>query len=306
MFRRILLLIFGNDTRTRDLILTIGTLAGFVIASWFLMLLGGSDLYDCYRPFMYGDYTCVFVPPHASTMLLPLLLPWPWAWPTWTIINGVLIIILFRKMRQNPLPVLFSFPWIIQWWLGQIDIIPVMGIFILLFSQAYYLKFLGAWMGLTKIHLLALPAVMYAVDRRKNWIAIAAAMLVSCVFFGFWPPLWLSRLTNVPFDLWRVAPIYLAPLGFIIIILFRRNIYIILAAILLLPPSSIYTYFYLWALPGVRGWLLTLLSWIWVLLFPIIGKNAAILNSILPLVAIYFIYQQTEKPNKSEIAQLER
>jgi hypothetical protein len=64
---------------------------------------------------------------------------------------------------------------------------------------------------------------------------------------------------------------------------------------MLLPPSSIYSYFYLWAFPGVKGWLLTLFSWSWVLLYPIFGKSAVTLNAILPLITIYFIYQQTEK-----------
>jgi hypothetical protein len=57
---------------------------------------------------------------------------------------------------------------------------------------------------------------------------------------------------------------------------------------------AVYTFVYLWALPGVNGWFMTLLSWLWVLLLPIFGKNAVAINAFLPLVAIYFIYRQTE------------
>lgn len=293
---------FEFDKHTLNRLLAIGALVGFGIATWFNMNMGGDDLYDCYRLFMYGDYKCVFVPPHSRTMLLPLLLPWPWAWLVWSFLNGALLIILFKKMGQDLLPALFSFPWIMQWWLGQIDIIPTLGVITLLFNQAYPYKFLGAWMALVKPHILAVPVLVYANERRKNLIVVGIVLLITLIFFGVWPIEWFLRLLKIPVDLWRIVSFYIAPVGIGLIIKFRKNIYIILAATMLLPPSSIYTFFYLWALPGVNGWLMTLLSWVWILLFPLFGKNVVAINAFLPLIAIYFIYRQTEiKPSPDNI-----
>lgn len=276
-------------------IAALGAAAGIIVSSFELP--GGGDLYRYYIPFAKGCLDCGFAPYFAQWILAPLRLlpPYPLAWPVWNIVCAVGFLAIAYKLDSNPLLLLLSFPMLAQFWGGQIDMLVAFGLTIFLLSGDAYLRGLGLVLALMKPQLTALPILLSLFIELPGGllrmsIAPLAVGLISLIAFGFdWPLRWLHNATlQLPphpmrlasLDVWKFG-LVLIPLAF----LFRGprsrlHAGLVIGA-LASPYFGVYSYV-LFLLFEVRWWHV-LLSYAWLIAFPLMGQSAFRFEWILPL-----------------------
>jgi hypothetical protein len=276
-----------------------GAAIGIAIAAFFLP--GGDDLYRYYQPFAQGCLNCGFVPYFAQWVLWPLaLLKYPLTWPIWTLFCLAGFMVLVRYTKVNPLLLFISFPMLGQFWLGQIDIIVCIGLVILLFSRNPYIRGLGIAFALAKPQLAGIPILFLVLleQRRDLWKLFLIPLLIfaaSLLVYGLqWPYQWLQNaLLSVPVHVWRLASSASWPYGLIFLpapLLFRdrrqRLLVSLLVSSIATPFFGVYSYvvFLLFEL----NWWTVILSYIWILAYPLFQANSMYFAFLLPLSLLFF------------------
>jgi hypothetical protein len=272
--------------------------------------LGGDDLCRYYIPFADGCLDCGFVPYFARWILWPLtFVPRNVVWPVWTAVTVAGFLILCRYTKVNPLVVILSWPFLGQWWLGQIDVIVAAGLVIGVLALNPYLRGLGILLALVKPQLtgLAVLVLLLHQPRRDVIKALAmplAAVALSFLVYGFtWPIDWLSNsLNSLPPHVWRMASVDVWPYGILFVLTlfgfksFRSRFETALVvSVLATPFFGVYSYVIFlvfrapwWSLP---------LSYVWLLLHPMMGRSAMRFAWVLPvaLLGLYYFERLREK-----------
>lgn len=288
------------------------------IASFFLP--GGDDFYRYYYPFANGCLNCAFVPYYARWIFWPLsLLPPRIAWPTWTLLSTVGFIVLCRFTKVNPAIVLLSFPAFGQFWLGQVDIIIAIGLVLGVLASNPYLRGIGLLLALVKPQItgLAVLVLLYSQPRReiiKVLLPSFLTILVSLAVYGiFWPIHWLMHSwQNLPVHVWRLASLDISRYGFVLFFLpflfksvhSRFKAGLVVSAIAT-PFFGVYSYL-VFLIFGMPWWSL-LLSYAWILMYPLYGKESMRFAWILPIAMLGNLLIQeigdngsnSETPNKA-------
>jgi hypothetical protein len=205
-------------------ILSLGVSLALVISA--LSLPGGDDLYRYYIPFANGCMDCGFVPYYAQWFLWPLrMLPqYPFAWPTWVIINALGFLLLTYFTKVNPFLFMISFPMLGQIWLGQIDILVCLGLVIFMFAKNPYIRGCGIGFALSKPQLTALP-IFYCLllENPKALPRLAVfpvlVFVTSLLPYGMdWPVSWIrNAVQQLPIHVWRLASIDIWRFGIFLI-----------------------------------------------------------------------------------------
>lgn len=267
-----------------------------ILAVSTFFLPGGADLYIFYYPFAQGCLDCAFVPYYTYWLLWPLgMLPAVLAWPLVTIAAVLVMLLVLRHTKVNPMLVYLSFPFLAQMWLGQIDFIEIGGLAIALLAANPYLRGLGIVLALTKPQVAGL-AVLFLLTKEK-WkdipkaLAVPMAVLViSMVVYGpLWPLEWFSNAEGkIPLDVYRYASDMIWPLGLALVwtpLLFKDRRTRFEAALLVTSIASpLYGVYYYTAFLAFRSyWWTTLLSYAWALLYPWMGASAMKFAWVLPV-----------------------
>ncbi len=275
-----------------------------IIASFFLP--GGNDLYLFYLPFSYGCLNCGFVPYFAQWILWPLsLVPPQLAWPIWTTVSVVGFIGLCWYTKVNPATVIFSFPALGQFWLGQIDVIVGIGLAVGLLATNPHLRGIGILLALVKPQVAGLAILVLLIHQSRHEIVKVLAipfiaMIISFVIYGLaWPIDWFTNsLHNLPVHVWRLASRDIWPYGVVFILpvfvfsqLRPRFEATLMISALVTPFFSVYSYIIFlifrapwWSLP---------LTYAWFLMYPIWGKASMRLAWILPVGLLgYLLFEE--------------
>lgn len=277
-----------------------------------LILPGGEDLYRFYRPMADSCLDCAFTPWYAVWFLFPLrFVPIQFTWSVWTVVTGVGLFWVSRWLGTNPLWVLSAFPTLGLIWLGQTDIIVVVGLALSYRSSNPYLRGFGLLLAAVKPHFAGF-AILYLIiideQRFRLLLVPMIAAMASFVIWGIdWPLRWLS---NIPVtygeNAWTSATLtpmaLLAAIGLLFVDDNRSRLTLILiASSLLVPWFGIYSYVLFlvflapaWAVP---------VSFAWALFYPIMGNQALQFAWILPCsLAAYLIWPRLRLEwNKSVI-----
>jgi hypothetical protein len=274
---------------------SIGAALGLILASFYLP--GGDDLYRYYLPFAQGCLDCGFVPFYSQWFLLPLrILPdYPLTWGFWSIIVVGIFLFLASITRVNPLLLLVSFPMLGQVWLGQVDVLIVVGLVIFLFVKNPYIRGIGLILALAKPQLTFLPLAFTLlleppVIVLKLLFPPVAIFCASLMVFGWrWPALWLENVaTALPIHVWRLASIDVWKFGVLLTplpLLFNekkeRLVSGLLVSALATPFFGVYSYL-VFLLFEIEWWHV-LLSYAWLAGFGIWQADAMRLAWLLPL-----------------------
>ncbi len=290
---------FGS--RNGTWVAAVGAALGLIVASF--RLPGGDDLYRYYLPFAQGCLDCGYTPYFSQLFFLPLrLLPeYPLAWPFWTIFSVTGILALAYILKANPLLLLISFPMLGQVWLGQVDVIVMLGLTIFLLGKPPLLRGVGVILALTKPQLTALPLLfcLFLESPRVLPALLAVpifALAASLGVYGFnWIPRWLENSTaGLPVHVWRLASldiwragIFLTPLPFLFRGTRQRLTVGLLVSALATPFYGVYSY--LVFLLFENKWQYVLLSYAWLAWFFLLRENALRMAWLLPLGMLIFI-----------------
>jgi hypothetical protein len=263
------------------------------VAAFFMP--GGDDLYRYYQPFAAGCLDCGFVPYYARWVLFPLAwIPYPFTWPAWVLISGLLLVAAGRALKVNPALMLLTFPAIGQFWLGQVDALVVIGLVLTLLASHPVLQGVGIFLALSKPQLALFPLLVlwtHPEQRRywKAWIIPGALVLLSLLIYGFdWPLRWVANAnTNLPLHHWGLAVRDLFPWALVLLPvpwLFRerreRLEISLLVASLAMPFFSVYSY--VLPLSFANPWWAIPFSYAWFLAKPQMGLEAMRLAWMLP------------------------
>jgi len=275
-----------------------------VIASFFRP--GGDDLYRYYLPFANGHLDAGFVPYFAQWILWPLsLVPQQLAWPAWTVISVAGFLFLCKHTKVNPAIVMLSFPAMGQFWLGQIDIIVSAGLVMALLAANPYLRGAGMLLALVKPQLATLAVLILLIHQPRRDIAKVlivpfVAMIISFLVYGFtWPIDWFRHtIDSLPVHVWRLASKDIWPYGAVFVLtlfLFRplrpRFEATLMISTLATPFFGVYSYLVFlifrapwWSLP---------LSYIWLVMYPVMGNAAIRFAWVLPAGLLgYLLYRE--------------
>lgn len=276
-------------------IVVLEIIAIFTIASFFLP--GGDDLHRFYRPLAEGCLECGFNPYHTSWLLFPLrFIPLPLLWPVWTLITGLGIYWSMRQLGTNLIVPLLSFPMIGLIWLGQTDVLVIVGLTLALTSKNPYLRGIGLILASIKPQIAGIPALIllwYDRERLKTLIIPAIFFALTFVAWGIdWPVRWLLS-DPVPVEhVWRLGHLFpyglIAFLAVFLVTGVKEKVQVALyASALGLPWFGTYSHIVfltffapLWALP---------VSYAWLLGWPLMGNRAMRLAWILPVSLLIFV-----------------
>lgn len=255
---------------------------------------GGDDLRSMYIRYAAGCLTdCqVFVPFYGVWLLWPLaLIPPAIVWTVWTLVTIGLCFFICYKNEVNPAILIMSFPFFGQVYLGQVDILVASGLALLISPRVSpHLRGFGLLLALLKpplSGLVVLYILMTDSQRLKISLLPLAVFGASLFHWGIdWPFIWLDYATReIPPHLWRQSSLMIFPYG----ILFLPLIYfaktkteaIMVASALVTPWFSSYSYiiFLLFYCPPPA----LILSWSFVLFWPVMGEQAMAMEWILPL-----------------------
>lgn len=259
---------------------------------------GGDDLYRYYLPFAQGCFSCGYTPDYTYWLLWPLqFIPVELVWPVWTAITLAGLLLICKFTGVNPALLLMTFPIFGQIWLGQIDILIILGLTLALLGKSPYLRGAGLALAMIKPQYAAL-AVLYLLTREnqlvKTLIVPALVFALSLVVFGVsWPIDWIRHSTsNLPPHAWRLAAADIWPVGVLLAwvpFLFkdRRERFEAgtIVSVLASPVVGVYSYgiFLIYVL---KKWWVVPLSYAWMLAFPLMGNKALRLAWILPVVLL--------------------
>jgi hypothetical protein len=264
-----------------------------VVLTFFLP--GGNDLFNFYYKFARGCLECAYALYYTQWLLWPLtLLPIQWVWPA-VIISAVFVVLaICRYTKVNPIFIFLSFPFFAQLWLGQIDFIEMGGLALALMSSSPYLRGAGIVLALIKpqVTLLGIAFLLTKEDPKDypKVLAVPVAVLaISMLVYGVdWPIAWINHVVGkIPLDPYRLASNMVWPLGILLIwvpVLFKDRRERLEVALLI---SSIATpfygvYYYTNFLIFRSSWWTLLLSYAWVLFYPLMGLEALKYAWVLP------------------------
>lgn len=268
------------------------------------VLPGGDDLYRYYLPFAQGCLECGFVPYYARWVLYPLVwLPTRMTWPIWTTISLAGWLALCRWVGTNPALALLAFPAFGQIWLGQIDVLIGLGLALALLGKNPYLRGLGVALAMIKPQLSAFPLLLLLLyDHRwkETLILPALVLLLSLILFGLaWPLDWIGYASqHVPPHVWRLAAQDIWPLGILLcwvpFLLKREERFEagLLVAAIASPFVGVYSYIVFLVLVR-KPWWVPLLSYLWLVGYPIWQEGAMRLAWTLPLGLL--VYKLVER-----------
>jgi len=148
-----------------------------------------------------GCETCAYYPYHFSWFLRPLgiFADWKTAYIVWMGVCFVLLWFITKAFKGNPLIPLLAGTSIWNWWLGQVDVIPLAGVLLawigthrkqpLLVSLAFVILSAKPQVGL-------LPMLLFLWWNRDYWLQLfifpVVAALISFAAYGLdWPLRWL-------------------------------------------------------------------------------------------------------------------
>jgi hypothetical protein len=281
--------------------LSLGAFAGMIVSAFFLP--GGDDLYRYYLPFERGCFECGYVPYYAQWFLSPLhVLPtYPYAWPIWVIFNIVVFAVLLYWTHSKPFLFVFSFPFLGQIWLGQIDVFICLGLLIFLLAKNPYFRGLGIILALIKPQLSLLPIFLsLLLENRKaigKLLTVPTLILLISIFvYGpGWPIDWASNaMTDLPVHVWRLASIDIWKIGLVLIPLpllikdQRKRLEAgLLVAALATPFFGVYSYVTFLILNS--NWWTLILSYAWVVGYYWLGESAMRFAWSLPLFMLVML-----------------
>lgn len=259
---------------------------------------GGDDIYRYYLPFAQGCLNCGFTPYYSYWILWPLqFIPMELLWPFWTALTLTGLLLLCRFTGINPIFLLLAYPTFGQVWLGQIDILICLGLTLALLGKSPYTRGAGIALALIKPQYAAV-AVFFLLTKEKQLVKTliipAVIFAFSLVVFGVtWPIEWYrNSISNLPPHVWRLAAHDIWWLGALLVwvpFLFkdRRERFEVATIISALssPVIGVYSYI-IFLLFNLKKWWFVLLSYIWVLAYPFLGKSSLRFAWILPVVML--------------------
>jgi hypothetical protein len=256
-----------------------------------LFLPGGEDLHVFYRPFAEGCLTCAFNPWHASWILFPLrLIPSLVIWPVWTLLTLLGIVWASRRLKTNVAFVLLAFPTIGLIWLGQVDVLLIVGLALALTTKNPYWRGVGLLLASVKPQVtgIAILVLLWQDEERLKALIIPALVLIaSAVVWGVdWPIRWLASRRAIEMPVWGLATLFpyaLVAFGGLFLVKDKqqRVAVALLASALAVPWFGIYSYavFLVFFAP----WWAVPLSYLWAVGYPWYGNTALRFAWILPL-----------------------
>lgn len=261
----------------------------FTAASFFLP--GGEDLYGWYRPFAEGCLTCGMNPWHAYWLLRPIAwAPLRLLWPLWTLLTGLVLFSVSRRLGTNPTAVLLAFPAMGLIWLGQVDGLIVLGLGLALLAPNAYLRGAGLALVSVKPHVAGLAGLVllwHEKERLKMLALLAAVLAISFAAWGLdWPVEWLRERRAIDMPVWGLATLFpygLAALPAILVVKGKREqvTVALLVSALAIPWFGVYSYAAF--LPLVAPWWGVPLSYAWAAAYPWLGNRAMQFAWVLPL-----------------------
>ncbi|MEJ2759157.1 MAG: hypothetical protein P8046_11810 [Anaerolineales bacterium] len=266
---------------------------------------GGADLRNYYLPFVNGCMDCGFVPYYGQWMLFPLtLVPETWAWTLWTFVSMVGFLLLSRITEVNPAYVMLSFPLFGQFWLGQVDLIICVGLVLAIYSPKAFLRGLGICLMLLKPQISILPILFLIIrEDEKNWWKViifpVAMLLISFLVYGVvWPFAWLQNASaEIPSHVWKLAAGLFWPWGlmmFPLVFLFKQKregtLVALLISAVVMPYFSVYSYVVFLILESSIG--TVVISFLWLISMPFMGREAMKFSWILPLYLLMIKFKE--------------
>jgi hypothetical protein len=179
----------------------IGLLVGLAVTP------SGSDYFETFDKVAHGCLTCAYYPYHFSWFLRPLSLfaDWKMAYLAWVVICFALLWVITKTLGGNPLIPLLAGTSVWNWWLGQVDIIPLTGILLAWVGTSRkrpLLVSLGFVLLSAKPQIGLLPILLFLWWNRANWkqlfvFPIIAAVLTFAIYGIDWPLRWLRETPAV-------------------------------------------------------------------------------------------------------------
>lgn len=266
-------------------IIVIATIAAYLLP-------GGEDLYTYYLPQAQGCLECGYNPWHTSWILFPIqFIPLRILWSVWVFLTLTGITWACSRLKLNPVPVLLAFPTMGLIWLGQIEVVIIIGLTLALLSPNPYVRGLGLVLASVKPHVSGIPILIllfYDKQRWKTMLLPAAVAALSFVVWGIdWPLRWFAlRNPLAPLPVWGRAAFF--PWGavsfgtvFLVKKVREKITAALLASALTFPWFGVYSYTVF--LVFLAPWWAALISYAWVVVYPWMGNNSLRFAWILPL-----------------------
>jgi hypothetical protein len=226
---------------------------------------GGFDYKGYFHPLSQGCYNCTYNPYFSEWFMRPFgIFPWRTSYLIFSAVSIVIIWWSARRLGGNPFVVLASatFLWVL--WLGQIDVLPALGLGLAWWSlqkERRVLAGLGLLLLATKPQLAGFAILALAFwGGWKTLIIPTVAAVLSFFIYGIdWPLRWMSYTPQTTFsgDAWfYIAPIWMliSLLGVFFIKGRREQLHYVVAATLAGAPFlGAYSYFVLLLFP-MRRW----------------------------------------------------
>lgn len=260
--------------------ISLAVLAGMVIALFlpeFSFPGAAYDLANHFVPIAKGDFSRSLYPFFMQWFLLPLgWLPLKVAWASLTLLTGLTII----AVSPRPLPVLLSAPFVSCVFIGQIDVIPFIGLLLAMRGSG------AGWVMAFSKPQTVLLAMLKAKLTLKAVLVIVLAALASFALYGHtWVLGWINNLGAYPSHQYNQFYV-LAPLA-LLVVFTKKEAPDLLAASAFL--SSQYAH---WVFLALRpSWLMTAISWSWVLF----GEYKGLAMGLLPLAFMFSSLDSTDK-----------
>jgi hypothetical protein len=279
------------------LVVSIEIVVLMTAAAFFLP--GGEDLHRFYLPFAQGCLDCGLNPWHASLILFPLrFIPPILLWPVMVLLTGVGLLWACHRLETNPAFVLLAFPTMGLVWLGQVDVLVIVGLVLALRSPNPYLRGVGLVLASIKPHVagVAILVLLWADEQRwKTLLVPAAVFLLTVVLWGIdWPLRWLeARPEDMGLPVWGKATL-LFPFSlvtFLSILLVegkrKRVLAALLASALGVPWFGVYSYVVF--LVFIAPWWAVPISYLWAAAYPWLGNRSMRFAWILPLTLLVYV-----------------
>lgn len=208
----------------------------------------------------------------------------------------------------NPILLLLTFPLHGQIWLGQIDVLILVGLALVLFGKSPYLRGFGIILAMIKPQYAAVALIILMTRERqllKTLLLPILLLIVTLIVFGYrWPIDWLANsLSNLPPHHWRLAAADIWPVG--VLLLWVPFLYKerqerfnagILVSVLSSPVVGVYSYI-IFLVFTLKKWWVVPLSYLWILAFPFMQQKAMRFAWILPVVLLAQMVFEKYKPN---------
>lgn len=226
---------------------------------------GGFDYKGYFHPLAQGCYGCTYNPYFTEWFMRPFgFFPWRTSYLIFSAASIVIVWWSARRLGGSPFVTLASAPFLWVLWLGQIDVLPALGLALAWWSsqkERPVLAGLGLLLLATKPQLGGFAIVALVLwGGWRTLIIPAAATGISFLLYGIdWPLRWLTYTPQTMFagDAWfYIAPIWLllSLVGVFFIRGRREQLHYIVAATLAGAPFlGAYSYFVLLLFP-MRRW----------------------------------------------------